>query len=49
MHDVAHIMMILDIHKCLADELLSQGYIAFKKSFMTFYGRYQDLIEKYQR
>ena len=31
--------------------LLSQGYIALRleKSFKKFYGRYQDLIEKYQR
>ena len=37
--------------KCLADRLLSQGYIALRpeKSFKKFYGRYQDLIEKYQR
>ena len=38
-------------HKCLVDRLLSQSYIALrlKKSFKKFYGRYQDLIEKYQR
>ena len=38
-------------HKCLVDRLLSQGYRALKleKSFKKFYGRYQDLIEKYQR
>ena len=38
-------------HKCLADRLLSQGYIALRleKSFKKFYGRYQDLIEKFQR
>ena len=38
-------------HKCLVDQLLSQGYIALRleKSFKKFYGRYQDLIEKYQR
>ena len=38
-------------HKCLVDRLLSQGYIALRleKSFNKFYGRYQDLIEKYQR
>ena len=37
-------------HKCLVDRLLSQGYIALRleKSFKKFYGRYQDLIEKYQ-
>ena len=38
-------------HKCLADRLQSQGYLALRleKSFKKFYGRYQDLIEKYQR
>ena len=38
-------------HKCLVDRLLPQGYIALRleKSFKKFYGRYQDLIEKYQR
>ena len=38
-------------HKCLVDRLLSQGYIALRleKSFKKFYGRYQDIIEKYQR
>ena len=38
-------------HKCLVDGLLSQGYIALRleKSFKKFYGRYQDLIEKYRR
>ena len=38
-------------HKCLVDRFLSQGYIALRleKSFKKFYGRYQDLIEKYQR
>ena len=38
-------------HKCLVDRLLSQGYIALRleKSFKKFYGRYQDLTEKYQR
>ena len=38
-------------HNCLVDRLLSQGYIALRleKSFKKFYGRYQDLIEKYQR
>ena len=37
--------------KCLDDQLLSQGYMALRleKSFQKFYGRYQDLIEKYQR
>ena len=38
-------------HKCLVDELLSQGYTALRleKSFKKFYSRCQDLIEKYQR
>ena len=38
-------------NKCLADRLLSQGYRALRleKPFKKFYGRYQDLIEKYQR
>ena len=38
-------------HKCLVDRLLSQGYKALRleKSFNKFYGRYQDLIEKYRR
>ena len=38
-------------HKCLVDRLLSQGYIALRleRSFKKFCGRYQDLIEKYQR
>ena len=37
--------------KCLVDRLLSQGCIALRleKSFKKLYGRYQDLIEKYQR
>ena len=38
-------------HKCLVGRLLSQGYKALRleKSFKKFYGRYQDLIEKYRR
>ena len=38
-------------HKYLVDRLLSQGYTALRlqKSFRKFYGRYQDLIEKYHR
>ena len=33
------------------DRLLSQGYKALRleKSFKKFYGRYQDLIEKYRK
>ena len=36
-------------NKCLFNRLLSQGYIALRleKYFKKFYGRYQDLIEKY--
>ena len=38
-------------HKCLANQFLSQGYRALRleKSVKKFYGRYQDLSEKYQR
>ena len=38
-------------HKCLVDQLLSQGYRALrlKTSCKKFYGRCQDLIDKYQR
>ena len=38
-------------YKCLVDRLLSQGYVVLglEKSFKKFYGRYQDLIEKYKR
>ena len=51
MHDAAHNMRISGGEKCLVDRLLSQGYRALRleKSFKKFYGRYQDLIEKYQR
>ena len=35
-------------HKCLVDRLLSQA-LRLEKSFKKFYGRYQDIIEKYQR
>ena len=53
MQDAVHNMMISDIATSawLIDRLLSQGYIALRleKSFKKFYGRYQDLIEKYQR
>ena len=36
-------------HKYLVDRLLPQSYIALRleKSFKRFYGRYQDLVEKY--
>ena len=38
-------------HKLLVDRLLSQGYEVkrLRNSFKKFYGRYPDLIEKYQR
>ena len=38
-------------HRCMVERLLSQGYraLSLEKSFKKFYGRYQDLIEKYQR
>ena len=38
-------------HKCLVDPLLSQDYIALRleKSVKKFYGRYQNLVGKYQR
>ena len=53
MHDAAHAHYddFRYRHQCLDDRLLSQGYIALRleKSFKKFYGRYQDLIEKYQR
>ena len=47
MHDAAQIMMILDI---VRSAWLILGYIALQleKSFKKFYGRYQDLLEKYQ-
>ena len=39
------------LNNCLVDRLLSQGYRALRldKFFKKFYGRYQDLIGKYQR
>ena len=51
MRDAVHTDDFRYRHKCLVDRLLSQGYIALRleKSFKKFYGRYQDLIEKYQR
>ena len=38
-------------HKCLVDRLLSQGCIALRLEtcFKKFCGRYQNLIEKYQK
>ena len=52
MQGAGHIMMNLDISiKCLVDRLLSQGYEVkcLRNSFKKFYGRYPDLIGKYQR
>ena len=44
MQDAVHITMILNIATsvCLVA-------LRLEKSFKKFYGRYQDLIEKYQR
>ena len=38
-------------HKSLVAWLSSQGYVALQldKSFKKIYGRYQEVIEKYQR
>ena len=52
MQGAAHIMMTLDIaNKLLVDRLLSQGYEVkrLRNSCKKFYGRYPDLIGKYQR
>ena len=52
MQGAAHIMMTLDIAiNFWFDRLLSQGYEAkrLRNSFKKFYGRYPDLIGKYQR
>ena len=50
MHDAAHTMINSGIATS-AWMIDLQGYIALRleKSFKKFYGRYQDLIEKYQR
>ena len=49
MYDVAHIMMILDV--TISAWLIDFCHIALRleKSVERFYGRYQDLIGKYQR
>ena len=49
MHDAAHTMMISDI--ATNDWLIDFCHKALRleKSFKKFYGRYQDLIEKYRR
>ena len=53
MQGAAHIVMTLDIaiNFWLTDRLLSQGYEVkpLRNSFKKFYGRYPDLIGKYQR
>ena len=51
LHYCSHYDDFRHCHKCLVDQLLSQGYIALRleKSLEKFYGRYQDIIEKYQR
>ena len=49
MQGAVHIMMTC--HKRLVDRLLSQGYEVkrLRNSFKKIYGRYPDLIGKYQR
>ena len=52
MQGAAHIMDEFGYpHKLLVDRLLSQGYEVkrLRNSFKKFYGRYPDLIGKYQR
>ena len=52
MHDAAHTMMISDIAtSAWLIDFCHKAYIALRleKSFKKFYGRYRDLIEKYQR
>ena len=53
MHDAGHTMMTSDIATSawLIDFCHKAIYIALRleKSFRKFYGRYQDVIEKYQR
>ena len=51
MQGAAHVMMTLDIAINFGvDRLLSQGYEVkrLRNSFKKFYGRYPDLIGKYQ-
>ena len=50
MQGAAHIMMTLDI-AINFNRLLSHGYEVkrLRNSFKKFYGRYPDLIGKYQR
>ena len=52
MHDAAHTMMISDIatNAWLIDFChKAKEPLRLEKSFKKFYGRYQDLIEKYRR
>ena len=51
MHDAAHNMMISDIATSawLTDFCHKAIALRLEKLFKKFYGRYQDLIEKYQR
>ena len=46
-HITAHITMILDI--ATSAWLIDFCHLRLEKSFKKFYGRYQDIIEKYQR
>ena len=50
MQGAAHIMNFGYRHKLLVDRLLSQGYEVkyLRNSIKKFYGRYPDLIGKYQ-
>ena len=48
MRDVAHFMKILDITTSAWLINLCDKALWLEKSFMKFYGRYQDLIEKHQ-
>ena len=51
MQGAAHIMMTLNIAINFWLQTLSQGYEVkcLRNSFRKFYGRYPDLIGKYQR
>ena len=46
-HDAAHTIMISDI--ATSAWLIDFCHLRLEKSFKKFYGRYQDLTEKYQR
>ena len=49
MHDAVNTMMILDISTSAWLIDFCHKALRLEKSFKKFYGRYQDLIEKYQR